>query len=59
MFLLEAAATAATNFSGGPSSVGMALQFMGVGVAGVFAVLAIFYGVIKLLIKLAPEKGDD
>ena len=31
-----------------------ALEVMGVGLAGVFAVLAIFFGLVKLMIKLFP-----
>ena len=32
---------------------------MGVGVGTVFAVLALFYGLIKLLIKLFPKSGEE
>ncbi len=31
-----------------------ALEVMGVGVAGVFLVLALFYGLVKLMMKLFP-----
>ncbi len=36
-----------------------AFQLMGVGVGTVFAVLALFYGLIKLLIKLFPKSGEE
>jgi Na+-transporting methylmalonyl-CoA/oxaloacetate decarboxylase gamma subunit len=36
-----------------------ALKLMGVGVAMVFAVLAIFYVLIKALMVLLPDKQDD
>jgi Na+-transporting methylmalonyl-CoA/oxaloacetate decarboxylase gamma subunit len=31
-----------------------ALEVMGIGLAGVFVVLALFFGLIKLMIKLFP-----
>ena len=31
-----------------------ALEVMGIGLAGVFTVLAIFFGLVKLMIKLFP-----
>ena len=31
-----------------------ALEVMGVGLAGVFLVLALFYGLVKLMMKLFP-----
>ena len=36
-----------------------ALKLMGVGVGTVFAVLALFYGMIKLLIKFFPKTKDE
>ncbi len=36
-----------------------AIQLMGMGVGMVFAVLAIFYVLIKLLIRLFPEKEGE
>ncbi len=35
------------------------VQYMGIGVAVVFVVLAVFFGVIKLLIKIWPPKEID
>ena len=31
-----------------------ALEVMGIGVTGVFAVLAVFFGLVKLMLKLFP-----
>ena len=36
-----------------------AIKIMGVGMGGVFIVLALFYGMIVLLGNLFPNKGDD
>lgn len=36
-----------------------AVRLMGTGVGMVFAVLALFYVIIKLLIRLFPEKGGE
>ena len=36
-----------------------ALKLMGVGVGSVFAVLALFFGLIKILITLFPRKGEE
>lgn len=43
------------------SLVAQALKLMGVGIAMVFAVLAIFYGLVRALMFLYPEKhgGDE
>lgn len=38
------------------NDLNLAGQLMGYGLAGVFLVLILFYGVIKLLIKAFPEK---
>ena len=35
------------------------VQYMGIGVAVVFVVLAVFFGVIKLLTKIWPPKEID
>lgn len=37
--------------------VGQAFRLMGVGVGSVFAVLIIFFGTIKLLMRIFPAKG--
>lgn len=42
-----------------PSTVLIALRFMLYGVSGVFVVLAIFYIVIKILLKLFPVKKAE
>jgi len=39
------------------SNLTKALVLMGVGVAGVFSVLILFFILIKVLLKLFPEKG--
>lgn len=39
------------------SNIMKSLFLMGVGVAGVFFVLILFFVLIKVLIKLFPEKG--
>jgi hypothetical protein len=36
-----------------------ALEVMGFGVSGVFLVLALFYGLIKLMIKMFPENEQE
>jgi len=41
------------------SSLTKSLFLLGVGVAGVFFVLILFYILIKVLIKLFPQKGDN
>ena len=36
-----------------------AIKLMGVGVGTVFAVLALFFGLVKLLLKLFPKTKDE
>lgn len=36
-----------------------ALKLMGVGVGTVFMVLALFYGLVKLLLKLFPKGAQE
>jgi Na+-transporting methylmalonyl-CoA/oxaloacetate decarboxylase gamma subunit len=36
-----------------------ALEVMGFGVSGVFLVLTLFYGLIKLMIKMFPENEQE
>ena len=36
-----------------------ALELMGIGVGGVFLVLAVFYGLVLLMRKLFPAKDGD
>jgi tetrahydromethanopterin S-methyltransferase subunit E len=38
------------------TEMGLALMLMGYGLIGVFTVLIVFYIVIKLLMKVFPEK---
>ncbi|WP_236860098.1 OadG family protein [Candidatus Formimonas warabiya] len=38
--------------------VGLGLEVMGMGLAGVFVVLILFYFMIKLLIKVFPPKEE-
>lgn len=35
------------------------LELMGIGVGGVFAVLAVFYGLVLLMRKIFPAKRND
>lgn len=35
------------------------LKYMGIGVGVVFAVLAVFFGVVKLLMKIWPPKESE
>lgn len=39
--------------------LGQALRAMGIGIAGVFAVLAVFYGTIKLVMTVGSGQADE
>lgn len=39
--------------------LGQGVQYMGIGVGVVFAVLAVFVGVVKLLLKIWPPKESE
>ncbi len=39
--------------------VSQGLQYMGIGVGVVFVVLAVFFGVIKLMLKIFPPKEAE
>lgn len=39
--------------------IGKGLELMGIGLAGVFTVLIIFYFMIKLLLKAFPPKEEN
>ena len=41
------------------SDIMMGLQLMGYGLAGVFLVLILFYGIIRLMVKLFPYKPEE
>ncbi|NMB95807.1 MAG: hypothetical protein GYA02_04230 [Clostridiaceae bacterium] len=41
------------------SSLTKSMFLLGIGLAGVFSVLILFYILIKLLLKLFPEKGNN
>jgi len=36
-----------------------ALKIMGLGVASVFAILALFFGLIKLMLAIFPDKNPE
>jgi Na+-transporting methylmalonyl-CoA/oxaloacetate decarboxylase gamma subunit len=37
----------------------LGVQLMGIGLAGVFTVLIVFYAVIRLLVKFFPDKPEE
>ena len=46
------------NYSENLPQFFQSLEIMGFGMAGIFIVLGMIYGAVKLLIKLFPEKAN-